>query len=169
MNDVFDAFEDFTGLYETSSTMGDTLAAISEDVLLRLPIEDCRGHCYDGAKNMSSHMKGTQAEICSKNSRAIYIHCFSHSLNLALRHASSTQMIQDDEPALAKKKYTGTSMPYKIDCAIQVFGHKELARNLQTSDISITSALRQTEIVMGHLTDIRTEEKFTELQEKVKK
>ncbi|KAJ8871764.1 hypothetical protein PR048_028103 [Dryococelus australis] len=60
-----------------------------------------------------------------------------------------------------------------MDCAIQVFersepaiyftSKQELARNLQTSDISIASALRQTEIVMGHLTDLRPEEKFTEL------
>ncbi|KAJ8893026.1 hypothetical protein PR048_005607 [Dryococelus australis] len=90
MNDDFDVFEDFIGLYEASSTTGDTVAAIIEDVLLwlDLPIEDCR---------------------------------------------------------------------------------EELARNLQTSDISITSALRQTEIVMGCLTDLRIEEKFTELWKKVKK
>ncbi|KAJ8867680.1 hypothetical protein PR048_031483, partial [Dryococelus australis] len=44
VNDDFDVFEDFTGLYETSSTTGDTLEAIIEDVLLKLvlPIEECR-------------------------------------------------------------------------------------------------------------------------------
>ncbi|KAJ8887243.1 hypothetical protein PR048_013458 [Dryococelus australis] len=46
---------------------------------------------------------------------------------------------------------------------------EELARNLQTSDISITSSLRQTELIMGRLTDLTIEEKFTELWEKVKR
>ncbi|KAJ8872993.1 hypothetical protein PR048_026609 [Dryococelus australis] len=52
VNDDFDIFEDFIGIYETSSTTGDTLAAIIEDVLLRLdlPIEYCRGKCHDCAK-----------------------------------------------------------------------------------------------------------------------
>ncbi|KAJ8888617.1 hypothetical protein PR048_008109 [Dryococelus australis] len=43
VNDDFDVFDDFIGLYETSSTTGDTLTDIIEDVLLRLnlPVEDC--------------------------------------------------------------------------------------------------------------------------------
>ncbi|KAJ8897190.1 hypothetical protein PR048_002536 [Dryococelus australis] len=81
---------------------------------------------------MSRHMKGAQAVISSKENRAIYIHCFSHSLNLALIHASSTNVLEnvhtlvkyfnesakrtaiflnyktDDGPTLAKKYYTVT-------------------------------------------------------------
>ncbi|KAJ8873520.1 hypothetical protein PR048_024338 [Dryococelus australis] len=63
-----------------------------------------------------------------------------------------------------------TSSLFYLEVSVIVFGiTQELARNLQTSDISITFALRQTEIVMGRLTGLRTEEKFTELWEKVKK
>ncbi|KAJ8880922.1 hypothetical protein PR048_017395 [Dryococelus australis] len=63
--------------FDTSSTTEDTYVAIIEDVLLSLdlPIEDCQG---------------AQAVISSKEIRAIYIHCFSHFLNLARIHASST-------------------------------------------------------------------------------
>ncbi|KAJ8887660.1 hypothetical protein PR048_013878 [Dryococelus australis] len=87
----FDVFDDFIGFYERPSTTGDTLAAIIVDVLLRLdlPIEDSRGQCYDGAKNMGGHMKGAQAVFSSTENRAIYTHCFSHSLNLAIIHVSS--------------------------------------------------------------------------------
>ncbi|KAJ8877730.1 hypothetical protein PR048_022185 [Dryococelus australis] len=219
VNDDFDVCEDFIGLYETSLTTGDTLAGIVEDVLLRLylRIEDCRGQCYDGAKNMSGHMKGAQAVISSKENRAIYIYCFSHSLNVSLIHASSTNVLEnvhtlakffnesakrtsiflnykaDDDPALAKNTtlkpqcptslkskeslanglsafFEKTSSLFYLKVSVIVFGFTvELARNLQTSDISITLALRHTEIVMRHLTDLKTEEKFTELWEKVKK
>ncbi|KAJ8897543.1 hypothetical protein PR048_002891 [Dryococelus australis] len=52
VNDDFDVFEYSIGLYETSSTTGDTLATIIEDVLLRLdlPVEEYRCQCYDGTK-----------------------------------------------------------------------------------------------------------------------
>ncbi|KAJ8871368.1 hypothetical protein PR048_027685, partial [Dryococelus australis] len=192
---------------------------------------------------MSGNMKGAQAVMSSKENIPIYIHCFRHSLNLALTHASSTvpeisnvlknvhshanffnesgkrtaiflNYNTDDDPALAKNTtlkpqcptrwtvrskslnivnsqyetilsvldgliskefvanglsafFEKTSSLFYLDVSVIVFGITELlARNLQTSDISITSALRQTEIVMGRLTDLRTEEKFTELWEK---
>ncbi|KAJ8878492.1 hypothetical protein PR048_019070 [Dryococelus australis] len=56
VSDGFDIFEDLIGLYETSSTTGDTLAAIIEDVLLRLdlPIEDNRGQYYDADGDLAS-------------------------------------------------------------------------------------------------------------------
>ncbi|KAJ8888524.1 hypothetical protein PR048_008015 [Dryococelus australis] len=185
-------------------------------------------------KNMSGHMKGAQAIISSKENRAIYIHCFSHSLKLALIHASSTNVLEnvhtlakffnesvkrtaiflnykaDDDPALAKNTtlkplcptrwtmqskslnvvnskyetilsvldslkskvsvanglsafFEKTSSLFYLKVSVLVFRiTEELARNLQTSDIRITSTLRQTEIVIGHLTDLRKEEKFTE-------
>ncbi|KAJ8896194.1 hypothetical protein PR048_001537 [Dryococelus australis] len=160
------------------------------------------------------HMKGAQAVISSKENRAIYIHCFSHSLNSALIHASSTvpeilnvlenvhtlakffnesakrttiflNYKADDNPALAKNTtlnpllkskesvanrlsafFEKTSSLFHLEVSVIVFGiTEEHARNLQTSDLSITSALRKTEIVMGRLTDLRTEEKFTELED----
>ncbi|KAJ8868439.1 hypothetical protein PR048_029955 [Dryococelus australis] len=237
---VNDDFDDFIGLYETSSTMGDTLAAIIEDVLLRLdlPIEDNRGQCYDVAT-----ARTPLAVISSKENRAIYMHCFSHSLKLALIHASSTvseilNVLENvhtlakcfnesdkrttsflnykavDDTALAKNTtlkplchtrwivrskslnvvnsqyetilsaldslkykesvanglsafFEKTSSSFYLKVSVIVFGiTEELARNMQTSDISIKSTLRQMEIVMGSLTDLRTGEKFTELWEK---
>ncbi|XP_054287980.1 zinc finger MYM-type protein 1-like [Macrosteles quadrilineatus] len=59
VNGDFEVSEDFIGLYETSSTTGETLTKIIQDVLLRLDlnIDNCRGQCYDGAGNMKGHMK----------------------------------------------------------------------------------------------------------------
>ena len=44
----------------------------------------CRGQCYDGASNMSGARKGVAAKIRQEESRALYMHCYGHALNLAV-------------------------------------------------------------------------------------
>lgn len=43
-----------------------------------------RGQAYDGASNMSGKTRGAAARICSKYPLALYTHCASHCLNLAV-------------------------------------------------------------------------------------
>ncbi|KAJ8875959.1 hypothetical protein PR048_023867 [Dryococelus australis] len=162
VNDNFDVFEDFIGLYETSSTTGHTLAASIEDVLLMLdlPIEDYRGQCYDGATNMSGHIWTVRFKSLN------LLNTQYETILSVLDSLKSKGSVANGLSAFFEK----TSSLFYLEVSVIVFGiTEELARNLQTSDISITSALRQTQIVMGHLTGLRTEEKFTELWEKVKK
>lgn len=45
-------------------------------------IQNCRGQSYDNAANMSGQYSGLQARIMEVNSKAIYVPCASHSLNL---------------------------------------------------------------------------------------
>lgn len=42
------------------------------------------GQGYDGAANMSGRLNGVQAVIQREHPAALYMHCASHSLNLAL-------------------------------------------------------------------------------------
>ena len=51
---------------------------------LELDIDNCISQCYDGASVMSSACSGVSAKIKEKNSKAVYIHCCSQCLNLAL-------------------------------------------------------------------------------------
>jgi len=44
--------------------------------------EDCRGQTYDNAAVMAGRRTGVQTRIREKNSRALYVPCDSHSLNL---------------------------------------------------------------------------------------
>jgi len=64
-----------------------TLVEVTRDVLIRLDLsfDNCRGQCYDGAGNMSGHLSGVQARIHQKCEKALNIHCYAHSLNLALQ------------------------------------------------------------------------------------
>ena len=65
---------------------GKALAKNVEDTLdeIGLPLGQCRGQGYDGASAMSSKSKGVSGRILSKNSKAIYVHCASHCLNLVI-------------------------------------------------------------------------------------
>ena len=46
------------------------------------------GKPMDGAANMSGRLSGVQARISADYPKALYIHCFCHSLNLAVQDVS---------------------------------------------------------------------------------
>ncbi len=72
---------------------GQTLAAAIVSCLTRLGIDimDCRAQTYDGASNMSGQFNGVQAHIRDMQSKAVFIHCCSHRLNLSLNATSTVQ------------------------------------------------------------------------------
>ena len=59
---------------------------LSKAVLTKYDL-DCRGQGYDGATNMSGP-NGVQGRLCSINSKAVYVHCNSHVLNLCVEACS---------------------------------------------------------------------------------
>ena len=77
--------EDFVQLYGIENTEAKTLVNMILDVLTRLnlSIKKLRGQCYDGASAMSGPRSGVAKQICNLESRAVYTHCYGHSLNLA--------------------------------------------------------------------------------------
>ena len=74
------------GLYMVPSIDADTLVTVIKDCLVRmnLSLTKCRGQCYDGASNMSGANKGVAKQLSDIESRAVYTHCYGHSLNLAI-------------------------------------------------------------------------------------
>ena len=53
-------------------------------VILALPCM-CHGQCYDGVSVMSSIIRtGVSTCIAKEESRAVFIHCYGHALNLAI-------------------------------------------------------------------------------------
>ena len=89
--------EMFLGLYETSSTTGESLAQVIIDVLIRfdLPLTQLRGQCYDGASNMSGTFRGVQARVKELQPQALFVHCAAHSLNLALQSTIENTIVRD--------------------------------------------------------------------------
>ncbi|CAB4029058.1 52 kDa repressor of the inhibitor of the kinase-like, partial [Paramuricea clavata] len=65
---------------------GEQLAKLILEALnnLTLSIDDCRGQGYDGAGAVAGHINGLSANILRINEKALYTHCYSHRLNLAV-------------------------------------------------------------------------------------
>ena len=78
--------EDFIGLHQVDSIEAKVIYAAIEDMLLRidLPMHKIRGQCFDGASNMSGKRNGVAKLITDKEPKALYTHCYGHSLNLAV-------------------------------------------------------------------------------------
>lgn len=79
-----------TGL--SGKSLADSILSSIYD--LGLDITDCRGQGYDGASSVSGHINGCSAHILSRNRKALYVHCFSHRLNLTIAHACSVDSVK---------------------------------------------------------------------------
>lgn len=81
--------EHFLGFIPLEETTG---ANMSEVVLkfmenLELPIQNLRGQGYDNGSNMAGKNTGVQKRILDINSRAFFVPCGAHSLNLVVNDA----------------------------------------------------------------------------------
>ena len=77
--------EDFVRLHQVDNTNAETIAEKITTSLndMNLNVHQMRGQCYDGASVMSGLKTGVATRIQQLESRAIYTHCYGHSLNLA--------------------------------------------------------------------------------------
>jgi len=60
-----------------------------------IDIKKARGQAYDGGSNMSGKMNGSQALIKQTVPQALYVHCNSHLLNLAIMKSCSLPAIRN--------------------------------------------------------------------------
>lgn len=77
----------------TGEVLGETLLKGLEEC--NLEIKDLRGQGYDGASAMSGKVKGAQAVVQKRCPKAVYVHCASHSLNLAITNAAEVRSIRN--------------------------------------------------------------------------
>jgi hypothetical protein len=65
---------------------GEQLAKLILEALnnLTLSIDDCRRQCYDSTGAVAGHINGLSANILHINEKALYTHCYSNRLNLAI-------------------------------------------------------------------------------------
>jgi len=83
--------EHFIGFREVSESTGESLTELLLKTLRenKLDIMNCRGQGYDNGANMKGHKKGVQARILALNSKAAFMPCGYHSLNLVISDAAS--------------------------------------------------------------------------------
>ncbi|SMN02628.1 hypothetical protein SPONN_1502 [uncultured Candidatus Thioglobus sp.] len=77
--------EEFIGLYTVDTINASTLFSVIKDTFIRLnlPMTKLRGQCYDGCSTMSGCKTGVAKRVRDEEPRAVFTHCYSHSLNLA--------------------------------------------------------------------------------------
>ena len=82
---VITVYEELLGLYRVDSIAADSLTAVIKDVMIRLNLSmsKLRGQCYDGCSTMSGIRTGVAKRIADEKPRAVFTHCYGHSLNLA--------------------------------------------------------------------------------------
>ena len=76
---------EFIGLYQVPSIDAGTLVSVAKDTFQRLnwSFSKLRGQCYNGASSMSGAKSGVAKRISEGEPRAVYTHCYGHSINLA--------------------------------------------------------------------------------------
>ncbi|CAF1321705.1 unnamed protein product [Adineta steineri] len=62
---------------------------------LGLNLEFCIGQGYDGCNTMSGHINGCQAIVKRQHPQILYVHCVSHSLNLALSDSCDVRLVEN--------------------------------------------------------------------------
>ena len=81
VDEIFNIHEDLLGFYELENIKSDTIVSAISDVLLRtqISLDNCRGQCYDGARNMLGKKSGVAKQILDIQPKAFATHCHCHS------------------------------------------------------------------------------------------
>ena len=100
VDDELNAHDEFIGLKDMSATgtNAESIVRKLKDCLLRmdLKLNKCRGQCYDGCSTMKGPKNGVVVKIKKEEQRALYSHCYAHSLNLAVGDTmKSLKVLQD--------------------------------------------------------------------------
>ena len=92
VDDNFTIHEAPLQLINVPTTDSNTLSSLIKDCLVRfsLIINQCRGQAYDGASNMSGHIRGVAAQLQKEEPSALYVHCLTHCTNLCLQTVART-------------------------------------------------------------------------------
>ena len=90
--------EEFIGFYLCEN--GTTGEAVSNMIMKAieeqgLSMNDCRGQSYDGAGNMAGKYQGAATRLQGQFSKALYVHCMSHRLNLCVADTCSLPMVRN--------------------------------------------------------------------------
>ena len=79
--------EDFLAFYQLTNMKSETIANAIKDALFRfnLQLENCRGQTYVGVSNMPRNKNGVAMRIIAEQPKTPAVHCYGHSLSLAVK------------------------------------------------------------------------------------
>lgn len=105
VNDKLQVFEDFVAIEPIARCTSDEIVQVLKAVLdtLNLPIEKCRGQCYDGASVMKGKKNGVAKQFKDLNKKILYTHCYGHALNLSIKDVCENIKCLNDTFTAAKE------------------------------------------------------------------
>ena len=120
--------EEFVGLYEVPAIDAETLAAVAKDTFTRLNLSfsKLRGQCYDGASAMKGIRSGLVPRIQEIESRAVYTHCYGHSINLAVNDALKSSKLLKDALDMTREDQINKVLSKKRSNFSKIKGRKAL-------------------------------------------
>lgn len=98
VDDNLEVHEETLGLYHLVHSDAANIMTVLQDILLHfnLHISNCRGQCYDGAGNIAGVRSGAASRITASEQKALFSHCYGHSLNLATQDTLKAAKIIGD-------------------------------------------------------------------------
>ena len=85
VSEDFTVSEEVLGLNCLSATNAQSIVSVMKDAFLRFQLgSKLHGQCYDGCSTMMGAKAGVTAKIEEKEPRAVFTHCYGHSLNLSV-------------------------------------------------------------------------------------
>eukprot|EP00731_Ephydatia_muelleri_P007654 Em0003g1902a len=185
VDNELDVHEDFIGLYETESTDVIALLTIIHEVLnsLNISITKLSSQCNDGASAMSGCKAGVAKLILDEEPRAIYTHCYGHSLNLACNDTIKQCAIVWEEALEYVKETDMRSRIIGIKTCMRTFDflfgimlgelllrHSDnLSKTLQSPHMSAAEGQKVAAMTVKMLKSLRTDESFQAFWELVQK
>ena len=114
--------EEFVEFIQVDKITGEVLSNELVKLLERLDLDInmLRGQSYDGAANMSSLRRGVAGRILNINDKAIYCHCSSHKLNLAIVRSCSIPIIRNTADSMGEVAIFFKSSPKRENMLCKV-------------------------------------------------
>ena len=90
--------EDFLGFYQLTNIKTETIVNVKKVPLLmfNLHLKNCRGKRYDNTSNMLGKKSGVATSITEEQPKAPAVHCYRHSLSLAVRQLTFLRKVLDN-------------------------------------------------------------------------
>jgi len=98
VDDELNPHEEFIGLHSVLIANADSIVKVIKDILLRMnmSLSKCRSQCYDGCSTMKGKKSGVAKQIKNIEEKALFTHCYTHSLNLAVGDAIKNNKVMKD-------------------------------------------------------------------------
>ncbi|XP_057785824.1 uncharacterized protein LOC131003323 [Salvia miltiorrhiza] len=132
VNDKGCVVERFIGIVHVVDTCSHSLKDAFSALFVKhgLSLSKLRGQGYDGASNIRGEFNGLKALILEENPYAMYIHCFSHQLQLIVVAVAKSIMAVKDFFSYVSMIVNTTGASYKRKDQLRMLEHERLVKEL---------------------------------------